>query len=271
MLERSGVKDCLRLLVVGDVVGKPGRQVFSALYPVLQARENIHFCIVNAENAAGGSGLDEKTVAELLSAGADVLTSGDHVWRNREIFAVINRERRVLRPANFPAGAPGKGSGIFITRSGLKVGVVNLLGRVFMDPLVCPFQCLGEELKALSARTRLIVVDFHAEATSEKLALAYYCDGMVSALLGTHTHIPTADERILPRGTAYVTDIGMTGGIDSILGREVEPVIKKFLYGLPVVLPVSRSNLVMQGAIIEIDPASGKALEIRRVSEPMPG
>ncbi len=262
--------DCLRILFVGDVVGKPGRKAFAAAYPALRDREEIDFCVVNAENVAGGSGLTEKTAAKLLAAGADVLTMGDHVWRNREIFSVIDRERRVLRPANFPPGAPGKGSGVFTDRSGRKVGVINLLGRVFMDPLDCPFRSLGVELEKLSSQTKVIVVDFHAEATSEKLALAYHCDGLVSALIGTHTHIPTADERILPRGTAYITDLGMTGGFDSILGREIEPVVKRFLHGVPVAFPVCRDNPLVQGAIVEIDPKTGKALKIRRVREPAP-
>jgi hypothetical protein len=260
----------LRILFVGDVVGKPGREAFVRLYPIIKKREGIGFCVVNAENAAGGSGITGETADELLSAGADVLTSGDHVWRNREILPLIAREPRVLRPANFPPGAPGRGSGSFPGPDGLKIGVINLLGRVFLAPLDCPFRRLEEEIRLLGRDCRVILVDIHAEATSEKGALARFCDGRVSAVIGTHTHVPTADERILPGGTAFLTDAGMTGPVDSILGRKVEAILKHFLTGLPAVFEIAGGEVRLQGALVEIDPSNGHALSIRRIEERPP-
>jgi len=259
----------VHVLFVGDIVGKPGRRAFSEIYPRLKIRENIHFCVVNGENAAGGSGLNEKSVTGLLAGGADVLTSGDHIWRNKEVFSIIGAERRLLRPANFPPGTPGEGSGVFTTSSGLKIGVINLLGRVFMDPIDCPFRQCTHEIDLISRQTNIIVIDFHAEATSEKVAMGYYCDGRVSALIGTHTHIPTADERILKEGTAYITDIGMTGSSESVLGREIEPVLKRFVSGLPAYFNVSGDRPVLQGVIVDIDTETGRATGIKRVNEPL--
>ena len=261
------MKKIIRILFAGDVVGKPGRNAFAGIYPGLREREEIDFSVVNAENAAGGSGITGKVVGQLLSAGADVLTSGDHIWRNKEIFSIIGEERRIIRPANFPPGTPGRGSGIFTTSDGVKIGVINLLGRVFMNPIDCPFRQCDREIEDISRNTRIIVADFHAEATSEKVAMGYYCDGRISALIGTHTHIPTADEHILPRGTAYITDIGMTAASRSVLGREIEPVLKNFTTRLPAYFTVSGEKPVLQGAIVEIDIATGKAVSIRRVSE----
>ena len=262
--------EILRILIVGDVVGKPGRQAFAYVYPRLKDKEKIDFCVVNAENAAGGSGVDEKVVAELLDAGADVLTSGDHIWRRKEVASWIDRESRLLRPANYPPGVPGRGSGVFPAPGGVKVGVINLQGRVFMQALDCPFRKLSAELEEISPQTNIIVVDFHAEATSEKRAMAHYIDGKISALIGTHTHIPTADEEVRPGGTAYITDVGMTGGLDSTIGVEEKPVIKRFLTGMPVRFSVSNKKVHLQGALVEIDRGSGRALSIRRVKEPLP-
>jgi len=257
----------IKILFVGDVVGKPGRKAFAGIYPGLKEREGIDFCMVNAENAAAGSGITGKVVGQLLLAGADVLTSGDHIWRKKEIFDIINSERRLIRPANFPPGAPGRGSGIFTTSAGIKIGVINLLGRVFMNPIDCPFRQCDREIEELSRETRIIIADFHAEATSEKVAMGYYCDGRISALIGTHTHIPTADERIMPGGMAYITDIGMTAASRSILGREVEPVLKNFTTRLPYYFEVSGESPVLQGVIVEIDTVTGSAVSIKRVSE----
>ena len=265
------MSETIRILLVGDVVGKPGREAFREIFPSLQEREGIHFTVVNAENAAGGSGLTEKAVSRLLDGGADVLTAGDHVWRNKEIFDFIDSQPRLLRPANFPAGSPGRGSGVFATAAGAAVGVVNLLGRVFMKPVDCPFRQLDREIEDLARRTRVILVDFHAEATSEKEALGYHCAGRVSAVGGTHTHVPTADERILEGGTAYITDLGMTGASDSILGREIAPVLKNFTTGLPAYFAVAGGRPVLEGAIVEIDAATGKAISIRRVREALAG
>jgi len=259
-----------RLLFVGDVVGKPGRHVFSSLYPLIKKREGVDFCVVNAENAAGGSGVNEKSIAPLLAAGADVITTGDHIWRNSGVMDLIKKEHRLLRPANYPPGAPGKGSGLFWSSGGLRVGVINLMGRVFMGPMDCPFRCLTEEASRLREQTRVVVVDFHAEATSEKEALGRFSDGRITAVIGTHTHVPTADERILPEGTAYITDIGMTGSWDSILGREIKAVIHHFQTGIPQRFAVARENPVLQGVIVEVDKETGRALSIRRVFETCP-
>ncbi len=260
----------IRILFVGDVVGRPGREAFARLYPAIREREGIAFCVVNAENAAGGSGITAEAAEDLFRAGADVLTSGDHVWRNRKILEIIDREARLLRPANYPPGAPGRGAGVFTGAGGVRIGVINLLGRVFLQPLDCPFRRLDEEVRLLERSARVILVDLHAEATSEKAALARYADGRVSAVLGTHTHVPTADERILPRGTAFLTDVGMTGAPDSILGRKVEPVLRSFLTGLPSVFEIESAPVEVQGAVVEIDPESGRAAAIRRLRESDP-
>ena len=261
----------IRILFAGDVVGKPGREAFAGIYPRLSREEGIDFTVVNAENAAGGSGLTGKAVSQLLAAGADVLTTGDHIWRNKEVFGFISGQIRLLRPANFPPETPGRGSGVFTTAGGVEVGVINLLGRVFMQPIDCPFRQLDRELEALSRRTKVILVDFHAEATSEKQAFGYYCDGRVSVMAGTHTHVPTADERVLEGGTAYITDLGMTGASKSILGRRIEPVLKNFTTRLPAYFAVAGDKPALEGAIVEVDAASGKALSIRRVREELAG
>jgi metallophosphoesterase (TIGR00282 family) len=265
------MNETIRILLVGDVVGKPGRETFREIFPRLKEREDIHFTVVNAENVAGGSGLTEKAVSRLLDGGADVLTAGDHVWRNKEIFDFIDSQPRLLRPANFPPGSPGRGSGVFAASSGVEVGVINLLGRVFMKPIDCPFRQADREIESLKRRTKIILVDFHAEATSEKQALGYHCAGRVSALFGTHTHVPTADEQILEGGTAYITDLGMTGPAESILGREIAPVLQAFTTGLPAYFAVAGGRSVLEGAIIEADPATGQALSIRRVHEELAG
>ena len=261
------MKKTIKVLLVGDVVGKPGRKAVAVVIPRLREREKLDFCVVNGENIAGGSGLNEKTVTELIESGADVITTGDHIWRNKEVFSVIGEERRLLRPANFPPGAPGKGSGIFSGPEGIKIGVINLLGRVFLQPVDCPFRSLDRELALLPSSCRIILVDFHAEATSEKRALAGYADGRVSAVVGTHTHIPTADERISGEGTAAITDLGMTGALNSILGRESNPVIRSFVTGLPHRFAVAGEDVHLQGVVIEIDPESGRSLSIKRVDE----
>lgn len=263
--------ETVRILFVGDVVGKPGRRAFQALFPFIKKRDGIDFCVVNAENAAGGSGINEKSLAFLLAAGADVVTTGDHIWRDRGVMDVVDKERRLLRPANLSPEAPGRGADVFPGPRGLRVGVANLLGRVFMEPAECPFRAAASEVSRLKTRAPLILVDFHAEATSEKEAMGRYLDGRVTAVIGTHTHVPTADERILPKGTAYITDIGMTGSWDSILGREVEPVVHRFVTGLPRFFAVAKGNPVLQGVVVEAEINSGRALGIRRIFESWPG
>ncbi|HOO76984.1 MAG TPA: TIGR00282 family metallophosphoesterase [bacterium] len=256
----------VRVLVVGDVVGGPGRAAFAELYPRIREERGVEFCIVNAENAAGGSGLTVDTAEELLRAGADVLTSGDHIWRREEAVELLNGNPKVLRPLNFPPGAPGRGSRVSPLPGGGEIAVVSLLGRVFMAPMDCPFRHLEGEVNVLSRRTRLIVVDFHAEATSEKAALARHFDGRVSAVVGTHTHVPTADARILAGKTAFISDIGMCGSLDSILGREPRAVITAFLTGRPVRFPVAAADPGLQGVLLELDRESGHALDISAVN-----
>ena len=259
----------MKILIVGDIVGSPGRDAAKALLPILKAKREIDFTIVNAENAAGGAGITPKTANELLGAGADVLTTGQHIWRHREIGPYLGAEPRLLRPANYPPATPGFGGYAYTAKNGTQVGVVNLLGRVFMgaDAVDDPFRTGLAQVVELRKKTPVIIVDMHAEATSEKAVMAWYLDGKVSAVMGTHTHVQTADERILPQGTAFLTDLGMTGPHDSIIGRKIEPVMEKFLTGIPNRFDVAEDNVKLCGVILEIDPATGKALKIERIQE----
>ncbi|MDO8661616.1 MAG: TIGR00282 family metallophosphoesterase [Candidatus Omnitrophota bacterium] len=257
----------MKILFIGDIVGSPGRRAINKLLPGLREEHSLDFVIANAENASGGSGIIPKVADELFASGVDVLTSGDHIWKRKEIFELISREKRILRPINFSTAAPGRGSEIFKTKSGEKIGVINVNGRVFMDPLECPFKTTLAAQKELIQETKIIIVDIHAEATSEKIALGWYMDGKVSAVLGTHTHIQTADERILPQGTAYLTDAGMCGPYDSVIGRKVDNVLERFLTGLPVRFEVAEGNIQLHGAVLDIDEATGKARSITRVQK----
>jgi 2',3'-cyclic-nucleotide 2'-phosphodiesterase len=234
----------------------------------------LDFVIANGENSAGGSGITPKTAEEIFSAGVDVITSGDHLWDQKEVMELLASEKRLLRPLNYPPGTPGQGAGVFEVQSPkskaqspISVGVLNVQGRTFMPPLENPFLFAAEEVKWLRELTKIIFVDFHAEATSEKIAFARFLDGQVSAVVGTHTHVQTADEQIFPGGTAYLTDAGFTGPQESVLGREIEPVIKRFLTGMPQRFEVAKNRVLLHGALIEIDDATGKALKIQRVSE----
>lgn len=255
----------MKILFIGDVVGKPGREAIRLLLPQLTREFGIDFVIANAENASGGSGITRKVSLELYEAGVHVLTSGDHIWKKKEILEFINDDPRIMRPANYPDAAPGRGYAIFTTETGAKIGVINVNGRVFMDPMDCPFAASMKAAQELRAQTRVIVVDVHAEATSEKTALGWYLDGKVSAVIGTHTHIQTADERILPQGTAYMTDAGMTGPYDSVIGRRVEDVLQKFITGVPVRFEVALQNVQLHAALIDIDEARGSARSIMRI------
>lgn len=255
----------MNILFIGDIVGKPGREVVKDLLPGLKKEFAIDFIIANAENAAGGSGITPKVCSELLDSGIDALTSGDHVWKRREVFQIIESQPGLLRPLNFPKGSPGSGSGIFKTRKGIGIGLINVLGRVFMQALDCPFKTTREEIDRLSKETNIIIVDIHAEATSEKVALGWYLDGLATAVLGTHTHIQTADERLLPQGTAYITDVGMSGPFDSVIGRRVEDVLQRFLTQIPTRFEVASQNIQLQGVLLEIDEKKGKARSIRRI------
>jgi len=255
----------MKILFIGDIVGSPGREAVRNLLPELKKEFALDFVIANAENAAGGSGITPKVAEELFASGCDVLTSGDHIWKKKDIFELINAEERILRPGNFPAGAAGRGANVYKTKSGAKVGVINVNGRVFMQALECPFRTTLAAWQELSRETKVIIVDIHAEATSEKVALGWYMDGKASAVLGTHTHIQTADERILPDGTAYLTDAGMTGPYDSVIGRRVEDVLERFLSCVPVKFEVAEENVQLAGAVVDVDESTGRARSIVRV------
>jgi len=257
----------MKILFIGDIVGSPGREAIKKLLNPLKQELQIDFVIANAENASGGSGITSKVSNELFDSGVDVITSGDHIWKKSEIFELINQEERILRPLNFPSGAPGRGASVFKSKNGIKVGVINVNGRVFMDALECPFRATLKAAQELAEETKIIIVDVHAEATSEKVALGWYLDGKVSAIFGTHTHIQTADEKILPKGTAYITDVGMTGPYDSVIGRRVEDVLTRFLSSIPIKFEVAQDNIQLHAALVEIDRKTGKALSILRIQK----
>ncbi len=257
----------MNILFIGDVVGRPGREAVAARLPELVRQHEIDFTIANAENAAGGLGITPAIADELLGAGVDCLTTGNHVWKHREFAEYAVRERRVVRPANYPPGVPGRGSEVYTTARGGSVGVLSVVGRVFMHALDCPFRAADREIEALRGRTKALVVDIHAEASSEKVALGWYVDGRVGAAIGTHTHVQTADERILPRGTAYITDAGMTGPRDSVIGIRREPVIERFLTGMPTRFEVATGTVILNGVVVAVDADTGKARSIERVIE----
>jgi len=256
----------LRILFVGDIVGRPGRDLLRNGIGRLIDHVGVDLVIANAENAAGGHGVTREIGDALLGVGVDVLTTGNHVWDRRETIDYIGTEPRLLRPANYPAGTPGNGSYLARTAEGRPVGVVNVMGRVFMASLDDPFVAVTREVEALRHRTRVIIVDVHAEATSEKLALGWHLDGSATAVIGTHTHVQTADEQILPGGTAYLTDAGMTGPHDSIIGMDRAAVLKKFRTGMPVKLDTASGNPRFNGVLIAADEATGRALAIERLN-----
>lgn len=256
----------LKILFIGDVVGAPGRKIVSQVLPRLIHRWGIGLVVCNAENSAGGSGLTVKCHEELVEAGVDVFTMGDHVYRKDEIFTLFERTDRLCRPANFPMDAPGQEHVIVEAREGSVAAVFTVLGRTFMRPVDCPFRACDRVLEQVSGLTPIIVVDHHAEATSDKQLLGRYLDGRVSAVLGTHTHVATADEQILPRGTAYQTDVGMTGPYDSILGRRVDRVMSSTLSFVPQFFEVATGDPRLCGALVEVEPGSGRALAIERVA-----
>jgi metallophosphoesterase (TIGR00282 family) len=264
----------VKLLFIGDIVGRPGRDAVTKLLPKLRDQHALDFVIANGENAAGGSGITPKVAEEIFSAGVDVITSGDHLWDQKEVVELLANEKRFLRPLNYPPGTPGQGSGIFEVRSPKfevrsprLVAVVNAQGRTFMPALDNPFTVVPLEIERLRRQAKIIFVDFHAEATSEKIAFARMLDGQVSAVIGTHTHVQTADEQVFPGGTAYLTDAGFTGPHKSVLGREIEPVIKRFVTAMPQRFEVAKEDVLLHGAVIEIDDASGKAVKVQRLSE----
>jgi metallophosphoesterase (TIGR00282 family) len=254
----------MRVLFIGDIVGDTGRKALKQGIPKLVDRLKIDFVIANAENAAGGFGITKSVGEELFNLGIDVLTSGNHVWDKKEAVTYISQERRLLRPANYPDTVPGNSSIVADTFSGDKIAVLNISGRVFMNHADCPFRLSQREIPKLKSRARVIIVDFHAEATSEKLAFGWFLDGEVSAVVGTHTHVQTADEKILPKGTAFITDVGMTGPINSVIGIKKEQIIGKFLTSIPVRFEVAKGETMISAVVIDIDSKSGKAVKIQR-------
>ena len=255
----------MKILFVGDVVGEPGRKAVKELVPILRQEHALDVVIANGENAAGGAGITPKIAEELYDYGVDVITTGDHLWDQKEVNALLETESRFLRPLNYPAGTLGHGSQIFHTRSGQRYGVLNLQGRTFMPPLENPFTLAQIEVGRLRQHAQVVVVDFHAEATSEKIALARMLDGQVSAVIGTHTHVQTADEQIFEGGTAFLCDAGFTGAQRSVLGREIEPIIQRFLTCAPQRFYVARERVMLHGALLDIDDSTGRARTIERI------
>jgi metallophosphoesterase (TIGR00282 family) len=256
----------MKILFIGDIVGNPGREAVAKLLPKIRQEFNIDLVVANAENAAGGAGLTPDVANELFKAGCEVLTTGDHIWDRKEINDALGQMPCILRPANFPSGAPGRGWCIFKTSSGVDVAVINLEGRVFMRYQIdCPFKAAREIIEKVKDKSKVILVDMHAEATSEKVAMGFFLDGAVSAVVGTHTHIQTADETILPQGSAYITDLGMTGPYDSVIGQRKEKIIERFISGLPTRFEVASDNVQLWGAVLDIDEKTGKANSIHRI------
>lgn len=263
------MQDKVTIFFIGDIVGKPGRIAIRELLPKLVAEHSPDVVIANGENAAGGFGITSEVADELKDLHVDVITTGNHIWDKKDIYEYLNRDKRLIRPANYPEGSPGAGFIVFECASGAKVGIINLIGRVFMDCVECPFRTGLALVKSIREATPVIFIDMHAEATSEKTAVANFLDGSVSAVIGTHTHVQTSDERILPNGTAYLTDAGMTGPIDSIIGIRKEIIIERFLTKMPAKFEVAAKNVELQGAIVTIDAKSGKAEKIVRIKEPL--
>ncbi len=258
----------IRILFIADVFGSAGRRALAHLLPQLRESHGLDLVVANGENVAGGVGITGNLAREIFDSGVDVITTGNHVWRYREVFEALNQMPRLLRPANYPPGAPGRGACVVRTPGGVEVGVANLMGRVFMTEMDDPFRCLDDLLAGELGRAAVSCVDFHAEATSEKQALAWQFDGSLSALVGTHTHVQTADERVLPGGTAYITDLGLTGVHESVIGMDRRIAIERFVTGRPMRMKAAKGDARLQGAVVTIDETSGKATGITRVDEP---
>jgi metallophosphoesterase (TIGR00282 family) len=255
----------MKILFIGDIVGKPGRRAVRELLPGIVEERRIDFVIANCENAAAGFGVTAEIVEELYGAHIDVLTSGNHIWDKKEVMEFVDDYETLLRPANYPEGAPGRGSVVIPSRGGIPVGVLNLAGRVFMQPLDCPFRTADREIEKLRKRARVIIVDMHAEATSEKIAMGWHLDGRVTAVLGTHTHVQTADERILPGGAAYITDVGMTGPFDSVIGIRKDSIMQRFLMQIPNKFDIAKGDVRLQGVTVEVAP-DGRAIGVERLN-----
>jgi 2',3'-cyclic-nucleotide 2'-phosphodiesterase len=256
----------MKILFIGDIVGRPGRELIRKGVRALAEKHEADLVIANAENAAAGFGITKDIGDTILEQGVDVMTSGNHIWDKREVLEYIVTEPRLLRPANYPAGVPGRGSYVARTGDGREVGVINVMGRVFMTPIDDPFAVVLREIEAIRHRTRVIIVDFHAEATSEKVAMGWHLDGKATLVVGTHTHVQTADERILPNGTAYMTDAGMTGPHDSIIGMEREPSLSRFLTGMPTKFEPASGNPRLNGVLVTADDKTGRATAVTRIS-----
>lgn len=255
----------IKVLLIGDIVGKPGRVILKEKLPGYIAENDIDFVIANGENSAQGSGITENLFKEIVQSGVDTVTCGDHVWRRREVLRVLESDKRLLRPLNYPAEAVGGGSGVYESRSGNRIGVITLVGRVFMGPAECPFHAVDRALESMKRETPIRFVEIHAEATSEKIALAWKLNGQVSCVFGSHTHVVTADECILSAGTAYITDIGMTGPYDSVIGRDKHSVLYKFESSMHAPFDVATGDVRLSGAKVTVDSRTGKALAIERV------
>lgn len=256
----------INILCIGDVVGRPGREAVASLLPKLKDEYALDLVIANVENASGGAGIIPRNAEELFSCGCDVLTTGDHVWDKRDVVDFLDQTPAILRPANFPTDTPGHGFCVVETKKGRKIGVINLLGRVFIRyNVACPFEAALKALKEVYRQTRIVIVDFHAEATSEKIAFGHFIDGKVSAVFGTHTHVQTADEKILPQGTGYLTDAGMTGPFDSVIGQKKENIIERFLTTIPSKFEVATGEVGLNGVMFTIDEATGVTTKILRI------
>jgi len=255
----------MKILFIGDIVCNVGRKTLKELLPNLADRYKIDLVIANGENAAGGFGITDKTADEIFRCGVHIMTSGNHIWDKKESIPYITKEHRILRPINYPPGAPGYGSIVHTLPNGTKAAVLNISGRVFMSALDCPFRTGKEEIERLRESANIIIVDFHAEATSEKIAFGYFIDGKVSAVIGTHTHVQTADEKILPGGTAYITDVGMTGPSFSVIGIEKEQIVERFLLQMPMKFEVAKGEGIMCAVVVEIDEKTGKSTAIQRL------
>jgi metallophosphoesterase (TIGR00282 family) len=255
----------MRVIVTGDVVGKPGRRILCETLKWLREKHKAELVVANVENAAGGAGIIPRIADEILSAGVDVMTSGNHIYDRKEILGYIEKEARLLRPANYPADAPGRGLWLGTSISGTPIAVINVQGRIFMPVTDCPFRAVDKILAEINGRAKVVIVDHHAEATSEKLAMGRYLDGRVSAVIGTHTHVQTADEQILPGGTAYITDLGMTGPHDGIIGIESSLVLTRFLRAIPVHFEPAKSDVRLNGVVVEIDEQTGRSTSIKRI------
>lgn len=257
----------MKILFVGDIFGETGRTVLQTCMNDLKIRYKPDFCIANGENAAGGKGISYNTAQDIFDSGIDVITMGNHTWSRKEILRIIDSGIKIVRPANYPKGVPGKGR-LIIEKNGLRLAVINLLGRVYMDaPLDCPFQVADRELSYLKGQADYILVDFHAEATSEKISMGYYLDGRVSCLVGTHTHVQTADDKILDKGTAYITDVGMTGPAEGVIGVDKELIIKKFTLGLPIQHELAKGKAQINAVLVNINEENNRADEIKRINE----